>query len=91
MHIKRLIIAALLLPLLYLYITKLPPVYYAGLMVAAAVLALREFYSMYRVKAALKYTGMLLGALKRKYAGEEMALADGLKVRFADRTWLQQQ
>lgn len=33
--------------------------------------------------------GMLLDSLKRKYAGEEMALADGLKVRFADRTWLQ--
>lgn len=63
MHSRRLIIAALLLPLFYLYITKLPTVYYAGLMVAAAVLALREFYSMYRVKAALKYTGMLLGAL----------------------------
>ena len=32
---------------------------------------------------------LLLGALQRKYAREEVSLADGLKVRFADRSWLQ--
>jgi len=32
---------------------------------------------------------LLLGALQREYAREEVSLADGLKVRFADRSWLQ--
>lgn len=63
MHLKRLISAAILLPLLYLYITELPPVYYAVLMLVVSTLALWEFCSMYRVKGALKYTGIVFGAL----------------------------
>jgi len=32
---------------------------------------------------------LLVEALREKYAREDVSLADGLKVRFADRTWLQ--
>lgn len=63
MHLKRLITAALVLPLMYLYIMKLPPPYYALLMALAAALAQWEFYSMYGVRGLLKPAGIVLGVL----------------------------
>lgn len=63
MHLKRLITAAILLPLLYLYITKLPPVYFSGLMGLAGVIAFWEFLSMYHSQLAMKIAGLTLGAL----------------------------
>lgn len=63
MHSKRLLTAAVVLPLMYLYIMKLPAVYYAALMALAAGLAQWEFYSMYRVGGLLKAAGIALGAL----------------------------
>jgi phosphatidate cytidylyltransferase len=63
MHLKRLLTAALLLPLLYIYITKLPPVYFAVLILTVSVITQSEFYSMYKVKGFLRYTGIIFGVL----------------------------
>lgn len=61
MHLKRLIVAAILLPLLYLYIMRLPAIYFFGLIIFISTLSLWEFYSMYEVKRFMKATGLLLG------------------------------
>lgn len=63
MHLKRLIVAAILLPLLYLYIMQLPAIYFFGLIIFISTLALWEFYSMYEVKGFMKVTGLILGLL----------------------------
>jgi phosphatidate cytidylyltransferase len=61
MHRKRLIVAAILLPLLYLYIMRLSAGYFFVLMAAVSLTALSEFYTMYRVTGMLKYLGLLAG------------------------------
>jgi len=63
MPLKRLLTALVILPLLYLYITKLPPVYFSALIAAAGILALWEFLSMYRTYWVLRMSGLALGAL----------------------------
>jgi phosphatidate cytidylyltransferase len=63
MLLKRLATAAVLLPLLVLYIMKLPPVYFALLVALASAAAQSELYGMYGVGRPLKYLGMALGAL----------------------------
>jgi phosphatidate cytidylyltransferase len=63
MHLKRLIIAAILLPLIYFYITKLASGYFLFLLVIVAAAAQYEFYSMYNVKVPFKYMGIAFGAL----------------------------
>lgn len=60
---KRVLTAAIALPLLALLILKLPPVYYSALLALASAIALWEFYSMYRVKESLRYAGIILGIL----------------------------
>jgi len=62
MNWKRLITAAVLLPILILYVMKLPPVYYAGLISFTCALALIEFLTMYGVREPLKSVGILTGA-----------------------------
>ncbi len=61
MHLKRLIVAAVLLPPIYLYIMYLPPEYFFLLIILISSLALSEFYSMYSVSGILKYTCFFLG------------------------------
>ena len=61
MHSKRLAVAAVSLPLLYLYIMRLPTVYFFYLLAAISLAAQWEFYSMYRVSGLLKYTGLVSG------------------------------
>lgn len=61
MHLKRLIVAAILLPLLYLFIMRLPSVYFFGLIILISILALWEFYSMYEVKGFMKVIGLIFG------------------------------
>lgn len=63
MHLKRLLIAAVLIPLLYFYVTKLSALYFFFLVAAAAALSQHEFYKMYNVKGLLKYLGIVLGFL----------------------------
>ena len=61
MHSKRLAVAAVVLPLLYLYVMRLPAVYFFCLLAAVTLAAQWEFYSMYRVSGLLKYTGLASG------------------------------
>jgi len=61
MHLKRLIVAVVLLPLFYLYVMYLPSVYFFFLLVIISLLAMAEFYSMYHVTGILKYACLLLG------------------------------
>lgn len=61
MHLKRITVAAVLLPLLYLYIMFLPAFYFLSLMVVITILAMSEFYSMYHVPGILRYACTLGG------------------------------
>ncbi|MEW6001309.1 MAG: phosphatidate cytidylyltransferase [Nitrospirota bacterium] len=63
MHLKRLIVAAVLLPLIYLYIIYLPSGYFLLLLILLSILALSEFYSMYYVKGALRYSGLFFSII----------------------------
>lgn len=63
MHLKRLLSAALLLPLFYLFVMRLSPAYFAALLSFIAALALSEFYSMYGTRGALRFAGIVLGAM----------------------------
>lgn len=63
MHLKRLIVAATLLPIIYLFIMKLPPVYFLGLILFISTLSLWEFYSMYKLDGFMKVLGLCLGIL----------------------------
>lgn len=60
---KRHLTAAVALPLLYLYITKLPPLYFLVLLSVLSALAMWEFCAMYRTSATLKFAGIALGVL----------------------------
>ena len=59
--LERIITALVILPLLYLLIMKLPPVYFKALLSIVSGLALYEFYTMYETKAVMKYAGVVIG------------------------------
>ncbi|OGW25192.1 MAG: hypothetical protein A2X59_04500, partial [Nitrospirae bacterium GWC2_42_7] len=61
MHLKRLIIAFFLLPVLYIYTMYLPAEYFLFLIVFFSTIALAEFYTMFRIKGLLKYAGIVCG------------------------------
>lgn len=61
MHLKRLIVAAVLLPVMYLYIMYLPSGYFFVLLLIVSLLGMSEFYSMYRVAGILKYACLFFG------------------------------
>lgn len=61
MHFKRLIVALILLPVLYLYLMKLPAGYFFGLMLAISIVAQAEFYSMYRIYGLMRAAGLFFG------------------------------
>jgi phosphatidate cytidylyltransferase len=61
MHRKRLIVAAALLPVLFLYVMYLPEGYFFILLCAVSFLGMLEFYSMYRVQGAVRYACLLFG------------------------------
>jgi phosphatidate cytidylyltransferase len=62
MHLKRLVVALVLVPVLYLYTLYLPPQYYLFLITAVSTVALAEFYAISGIKGALKYSGLFWGA-----------------------------
>lgn len=62
MHRKRLLTAAVVLPLAYAYVMWLPPAFFTALLCVAAGIGLMEFYGMYGVKGPLKNLGIALGA-----------------------------
>ena len=63
MHLKRLIVALVLVPVLYLYTMYLPPLYYLFLITAVSTVALAEFYAIAGVEGFLKYSGLFWGAV----------------------------
>lgn len=63
MHLKRLVIALIAVPLFYIYIMYLPPNYFLFMIVFFSTIALAEFYAMFKIEGPVKYTGILLGAL----------------------------
>ena len=62
MHLKRLLVAFILIPLLYLYTMYLPPQYYLILITLVSTVALAEFYSLSGVAGPLRYAGFFWGA-----------------------------
>lgn len=60
-NFKRVVMAAVVLPLLIAYIYYLPPLFYLGLLLVVSLLALREFYSMYKLPAYLYVPGIIIG------------------------------
>jgi phosphatidate cytidylyltransferase len=62
MHLKRLVIACLLLPVLYSYVMYLPPEYFLFLMTFFSTIGLAEFYTMYKLKGLFLYSGLFWGA-----------------------------
>lgn len=63
MHLKRLIVALVLVPLVYLYIIYLPSQYTLFLLTAVSTAALAEFYALAGIEGTLKYSGLLWGVL----------------------------
>lgn len=61
MHLKRLIIALIALPLLYLYISKLSAFFFLFLLVLIGAIAQAEFYSMYNTDRLISLAGMVGG------------------------------
>ena len=61
MHAKRLLTAAVLVPVFYIYITKLPGIWFDGLAAVMGMIALWEFMHFYGAPSAMKLTGMALG------------------------------
>jgi phosphatidate cytidylyltransferase len=62
-NLKRIIVAVIALPIFYLYITKLPPVFFLFLLTAVSALAQIEFHAMYKTKRWLSFTGIISGIL----------------------------
>lgn len=62
MHSRRLLVAAIVLPLFYFYISKLSPYYFLALLLLINVLAQREFTMMYRTKQPLALLGIVAGS-----------------------------
>jgi len=62
MHRKRLLVAAILVPVFYAYIRYLPSPYFLLLLTAVSTIALWEFYAMARIEGVIKYAGLLAGA-----------------------------
>jgi phosphatidate cytidylyltransferase len=60
--LKRLIVAAVLLPVIYLYVMYLPSRYFLFLLIFISLLAVSEFYSMYHVAGILRYLCLFFSA-----------------------------
>lgn len=62
-NLRRVAVASVALPAFYLYITKLPPSFFLGLLMFVSVIAQIEFYSMYKTKKILSSLGVTGGVL----------------------------
>ncbi len=63
MHPKRIITALIAIPLLYLYITKLPPTFFLLLLIVICALAQIEFYRMYKTRDEFSFLGVICGVI----------------------------
>ncbi|MBI5641769.1 MAG: phosphatidate cytidylyltransferase [Nitrospirae bacterium] len=62
MHLKRLVVALLIVPPFYLAIMYLPAEFFFFLLSFFSTLALFEFYTMFRLDNMMKYSGIIAGA-----------------------------
>ncbi len=63
MHLKRIVVALVAIPLLYLYITKLPAVFFLIFLAAVSALAQHEFYAMYKTSGIMSLFGIIAGLI----------------------------
>jgi phosphatidate cytidylyltransferase len=63
MHLKRVIVSLVCLPLIYFYITELPPVCFLLLTAVVSALAQHEFYAMYKTPRTMSVLGIACGAI----------------------------
>ncbi len=63
MHLKRIITAIIAIPLLYLYVTKLPPLYFLFILIFVGAIAQIEFNKMYQTKPIFSFLAVLCGIL----------------------------
>lgn len=63
MHLNRIITAIIAIPLLYLYVTKLPPLFFLLILVVVGAIAQIEFYKMYQTRRIFSFLGVLCGIL----------------------------
>ncbi len=75
MHPKRIITALIAIPLLYLYITRLPPPFFLILLIIVGCLAQFEFYRMYKTKGVFIFLGILSGTI---FLGSSFLMKEGL-------------
>ncbi len=61
MHLKRLVVAFVLVPIFYLYVMYLPSKYFLFLLSFITAIGLGEFYDMFKIGGVLKYAGTFLG------------------------------
>jgi phosphatidate cytidylyltransferase len=61
MLLKRIAVALIAIPLLYLYIAKLPSVFFLIFLAALSALAQHEFYAMYRTTKTMSLLGTIAG------------------------------
>ena len=82
MHLKRLVVALVLVPVLYLYTMYLPPQYFLLLITLVSTIGLAEFYALSGIAGLLRYTGLFWGAVllsiqffSREYFSETLLFA----------------
>lgn len=61
--LRRIVVAIIVLPLLYLYVTKLSPPFFLLLLIAIAIIAQAEFHRMYKTKKYLSFIGIICSIL----------------------------
>lgn len=60
-RLKRVIFALVFIPLIYLYVTRLPSGYFSGLIGVITILGLYEFYNIFKLDILLTVTGIFTG------------------------------
>lgn len=63
MHLNRIITAIIAIPLLYLYVTKLPPIFFLLILIVVGAIAQIEFYKMYQSRRIFSFLGVVCGIL----------------------------
>jgi phosphatidate cytidylyltransferase len=59
--LKRIIVAIIIIPLLYIYVTKLSPIFFLLLLILATIVAQNEFLKMYKTKKSLSFIATVCG------------------------------
>lgn len=57
--LRRVAVAVIILPLLYLYVTRLSPFFFLLLLIVVTIIAQTEFHKMYKTKKSLSFIGII--------------------------------